>query len=121
MGTYQPHQKWDKGLFHTQNIIQFPDTIWNKNKGTEIKLDIFIKGVQTTITIPLVIEYKYLGVIITRDLTPHAHIQALRKKIIFLINAFKSIGGASNSVKFCINTWHVFIRPLLDYRFISVS
>jgi hypothetical protein len=91
------------------------DTIWIKNQGTELKLNIDILGATRTITLPLVTEYKYLGVKISRDLTPHAHLNFLNKKINYLVNAFKSIGGSSQNLKFCVNTWHVFIRPLLDY------
>ncbi len=90
-------------------------TIWDKANGTILKLNIAPNGKETTISVPLVPEYKYLGIRITRDLTPHVHLRWLKKKILFIINAFKSTGGASNNLKFCVNTWHVFIRPLLDY------
>ena len=91
------------------------ETVWDKKKGTELKLNISVLGKRTTVNIPLVTEYKYLGVLISRNLTPDAHLQMLNKKINFIINAFKSVGGASQSLKFCSNTWQVFIRPLLDY------
>jgi len=90
-------------------------TAWDKKKGAELKPDILVKGKKTTIIIPLVTKYKYLGIMISRDLTPYAHLRALKKKVNYLANAFRSIGGASESLKFCVNTWHVFIRPLLDY------
>ena len=97
------------------NHLSDHDTTWDKKKGTELRLDITINGKPSTIAIPLVTDYKYLGVFISRDLTPQAHISYLKKKINFIANAFKSVGGASESLKFCANTWHVFIRPLLDY------
>lgn len=97
------------------NHLSDHNAIWDKAKGTELSFDISVKGVQRTIRVPLVTEYKYLGVTISRDFTPHAHIQALKKKINFVANSFKSVGGASKSLKFCANTWQVFIRPLLDY------
>ena len=43
------------------------------------------------------------------------HISFLRKKINFITNAFLSFRKHSKSIKFCINTWQTFIRPLLDY------
>ena len=97
------------------NHLSDYQTTWDKKKGTELKLDISVKGVKTTINIPLVTEYKYLGILISRDLTPQAHLQMIAKKITYITNAFKSVGGVSDSLKFCVNTWHVFIRPLLDY------
>ena len=97
------------------NHLSDHNTIWDKTKGTELSYDISIKGIQHTIRVPLVTEYKYLGVILSREFTPHAHIRALRKKINFITNSFKSVGGASESLKFYANTWQVFIRPLLDY------
>lgn len=91
------------------------ETSWDKEKGTMLKLNISPNREQITINLPLVTEYKYLGIRITRDFQPTAHIQGLKKKINYLVNAFKSVGGASQSLKFCVNTWQVFIRPLLDY------
>ncbi len=96
------------------HLSDYP-TEWTKGKGALLKLDLYPNGTLTTVSIPLVTEYKYLGVIITRDLLPNSHLQTLRKKINYLTNAFRSVGGASQSLKFCVNTWHVFIRPLLDY------
>jgi len=97
------------------NYLSDHRTTWVAGKGTELQLDISPNGVATTIKVPLVIEYKYLGVRITRDLLPTAHLQGLKAKINYIINSFKSIGGASESLRFCSNTWQVFIRPLLDY------
>ncbi len=90
-------------------------TIWIKDKGTEIHLNISPNGIPTTIKVPVVTEYKYLGVRISRDLQPTGHLKALKKKINFIVNAFKAVGGAGQNLKFCVNTWHIFIRPLLDY------
>ncbi len=80
----------------------------------ELELEVSPKGIPTKLRIPLVLSYKYFGVIISRDPSPNAHLQAMKKKINFIVNAFRSIGGANQSLKFWANTWQVFIRPLLD-------
>ena len=67
------------------------------------------------VILPLVRTYKYLGIHVNRNLRITDHLKFLRKKTNFIINAFISIRKASLSVKFCHNTWQLFIRPLLDY------
>ena len=69
-------------------------TAWDKKKGAELKLDILVKGKKTTIIIPLVTKYKYLGIMISRDLTPHAHFLALKKKKV-KSNRLLLLGGSS--------------------------
>ncbi len=90
-------------------------TNWHTTNGTQLRLDLFVSGAATSITIPLVTKYKYLGIWITRDLTSQVHIKELKRKVNYLTNAFRSVGDASQSLKFCANVWQVFIRPLLDY------
>ena len=90
-------------------------TIWTSDKGTELTLNITVNNILNTIKIPLVTSYKYLGVRISRNLTPKAHFAELKKKINYLVNAFKAVRGTSQNLKFCHNTWQLFVRPLLDY------
>jgi len=65
--------------------------------------------------IPLVRVYKYLSIYINQNLTFKHHYAFLNKKINYLTTAFTSIRKHSNSLRFCHNTWELFIRPLLDY------
>ncbi len=88
---------------------------WDATKGTQLKLDLSVNGTTSSITIPSAVKYKYLGVWITHNLSPQVYIKELKRKINFLANAFRSVGGASQSLKYCTNIWHVFVRPLLDY------
>ena len=66
-------------------------------------------------TIPLVETYKCLGVQISHNMTLDQHLSYIKPKIKFLTSSFLSICKASNSMKFCFNTWQLFVRPLLDY------
>jgi len=90
-------------------------TTWIKNKGCSIELIIYPEGKRKIITIPIVIKYKYLGVQISRNLSGKPHLQALKLKTNYIINSFTAIRISSQNVKFCLNTWQVFIRQLLDY------
>jgi len=65
--------------------------------------------------IPLVRVYKYLGIHINQNLTFKHHLGFLKKKINYLTSAFTSIRKYSSSLRFCHNTWELFVRPLLDY------
>jgi len=69
----------------------------------------------SAIRIPLVKSYKYLGIQISWNMTLASHLSYIKPKITFLVNSFLSIRKASNSVRFCFNTWQLFVRPLLDY------
>lgn len=68
-----------------------------------------------TIQIPLVKSYKYLGVNIHWNLSFAFHHSKLKQKITYITNCFVAIRKASESPRFCHNTWTTFIRPLLDY------
>ena len=65
--------------------------------------------------IPIVRAYKYPSIYINQNLTFKHHYAFLNKKINYLTTAFTSIRKHSNSLRFCHNTWELFIRPLLDY------
>ena len=67
------------------------------------------------ISLPFVSKYKYLGIYINRKLNFKDHLDFLKKKLNFIINSFLCMRRASKSLKFCYNTWEVFIRPNLDY------
>jgi len=72
--------------------------------------------------IPVVIKYKYLGVhLISRNRSSGPHLQALKLKTNYIINAFAAIRISGQNPRFCINTWQIFIHPLLEYKRYSVS
>lgn len=72
-------------------------------------------GKKRNVSVPITTNYKYLGVKISRNLNSKPQILALKQKINFITNAFTSIRIASQNIKFCFNTWEIFVRPLLDY------
>ncbi len=90
-------------------------TFWQKNKGCEISFKIYPNGKELSVTIPITTNYKYLGAKISRNLKEEPQIRYLQAKSNFIINAFKATKIASQDMKFCLNTWQLFIRPLLDY------
>ena len=70
---------------------------------------------QEKVIIPIVRKYKYLGIFVNNRLNITDHLSFLKKKTDYIINSFLSVRKASQSAKFCFNTWQLFIRPLLDY------
>lgn len=96
-------------------FISDQPTQWKKGEGCSIQLTIFPNGKSTTINIPIVAHYKYLGVRISRNLSPEPHLKAIKAKINYIIYAFTAVRSASKDLRFCHNTWQLFIRPLLDY------
>ena len=87
-------------------------SVYNKKDGyAPLKLNL----PQQSITLPLVRCYKYLGILINRNLRIFDHLTFLKNKTGYIINSFTSIRKASKSAKFCHNSWQLFIRPLLDY------
>ena len=70
---------------------------------------------EPTIRLPLLPKYKYLGIYINRQLNFKDHLAFLKDKLTFIINSFVSIRKSSKDLKFCYNTWELFIRSNLDY------
>ena len=97
------------------NFLSDEKTTWTKNKGTSITLTLYPNGKKTKVILPVTPVYKYLGVKITRNLSGDTHIQTLKAKIEYITHAFTATRLASQDLKFCLNTWQLFIRPLLDY------
>jgi len=91
------------------NFLSDEKTTWKKGKGCSISLNLYPNGKQKTVLIPIKIVCKYLGVKISRDLSRKLQIQALTAKSNYIINAFTSIHHASQDLKFCLNTWQLFI------------
>ena len=77
---------------------------WKKDVGGELTLKVKPDGIETIIKIPIVPNYIYLGIYLSRDLNCKEHLKQLKHKINFLINAFRSTTKASNSLKLCYNT-----------------
>ena len=97
------------------NYLSDSETQWKKNEGCNIKLVLYPNSRKREIAIPITTKYKYLGVIISRNLDAKPHLKYLKQKTNFITNAFTSVRIASNNIKFCFNTWEIFVRPLLDY------
>ncbi len=97
------------------NFLSDSTTSWHRNKGCNISLTIYPDGKQLTINIPVTTNYKYLGVKICRNLRGNHQLEYLKAKSNFIINAFTATRLASQDIKFCLNTWQIFVRPLLDY------
>lgn len=97
------------------NFLSDEKTAWTKNKGTTITLTIYPNAEKTVIKIPVTPVYKYLGVKINRNLMGREHLESLKAKTNYITNAFTATRIASQDLKFCINTWQLFVRPLLDY------
>jgi hypothetical protein len=70
---------------------------------------------EPTIHLPILPKYKYLGVYINRHLNFKDHLIFLKNKLTFITDSFISIRRSSKDLKFCYNTWELFIRPNLDY------
>jgi len=83
----------------------------NTTKSTTVQ----INGPDGIINLPIVTEYKYLGIKIERNLSGKNHLQYIKKKIDFITHSFHALRQASLNNRFCYNTWQVFVRPLLDY------
>lgn len=99
---------------HKGKIIDLSDQVVDQDLMLTLNLSLD-PSTQEYVKIPLVKTYKYLGIQISWNLTLEQHLKYLRPKIRYLVNSFLSIRKASQSMKFCFNTWEVFVRPLLDY------
>ncbi len=107
------------GLMHlftrNNNYSKFSDSTINTQAQQGVTLISLNLSSSESVTLPLVRKYKYLGIYINRNLRISDHISFLKKKINYIANSLISVRKASNSTKFCYNTWQIFIRPLLDY------
>ena len=65
--------------------------------------------------IPVVQEYKYLGIWLNEKLSPSRHLEKMNKKIDYFISRLKIIPKQTITPKLLINLWTVLIRPLYDY------
>ena len=61
--------------------------------------------------IPIVSEYKYLGLVIDQKLTGRSHINKMQQKIQFLTNKLIPLLGKV-SVDYRINLWKILVKPL---------
>lgn len=92
-----------------------------RNPDWEITIDVHylppnsLQVDDNRVMLPLVRNYKYLGITLDNTLNFKSHIQKLKRKITFITNAFYLLRKSSNSTKFCHGVWTTFIRPLLDY------
>jgi len=71
--------------------------------------------------IPIVNEYKYLGVIISSNLSMQSQVNLIKKKITYLAKCFYCFKNKTDDLRFAYNTWQIFIRPLLDYTFVAAA
>jgi len=104
-----------------RNVSKLSDRVckWNplEQKAT-LQWNLDIPGeydLQRQIHLPYIRKYKYLGIVLSNKLKLGPHLGYIRRKINFVTNAFTSFRKHSKSVRFCHNTWQIFVRPLLDY------